>query len=83
MKRLFLASNQIPVHINKTDGRFEIEPAEEFTISGLQDFYNGYETRWIGLTGIDDLELTVHEQHSLRNELADFEGIPIYPVNED
>ena len=38
MKRLFLASNQLPVHITWNDGDFKIDPAEELTISGLQDF---------------------------------------------
>ena len=60
MKRLFLASNQIPVNIDRADGDFKFQPAEELTISGLQEFYSKYETRWVGLTGIDDLELTVN-----------------------
>jgi trehalose 6-phosphate synthase/phosphatase len=83
MKKIFLASNQIPVHINRVDGGFEIQPSEELTSSGLEEFYSKYETRWIGLTGIDDLELSVHEQHSLRNELTDFECVPIFPDMED
>ncbi len=83
MKKLFLASNQIPVHIDRSDGYFKFQAAEEFTISGLEKFYSGYDTRWIGLTGIDDVELTVHEQQRIKNELVDFECIPIFPDNED
>lgn len=83
MKKLFLASNQVPVHIDRDDGGFKLSPAEELTISGLQDFYSGYDTRWIGLTGIDDVELTVHEQQYIKNELVDFECIPVFPDMED
>ncbi len=83
MKRLFLASNQLPVNIIRKENDFEVHPAEELTISGLKEFYSGYETRWIGLTGIDDLDLTIHEQHDLKINLAEFECIPLFPDPED
>ncbi|MFC2129217.1 bifunctional alpha,alpha-trehalose-phosphate synthase (UDP-forming)/trehalose-phosphatase [Bacteroidota bacterium] len=83
MKRLFLASNQLPVNIHWNEGDFKIDPAEELTISGLRDFYTGYETRWIGATGIDELDLTQHEQNALKNSLDEFECSPVFPGPED
>ena len=83
MKRLFLASNQLPVHISWNDGDFNIEAAEELTISGLQDFYAEYETRWIGATGLDELDLREQEQRALRNSLVEYECVPVFPGPED
>jgi hypothetical protein len=42
MKRLVLASNQLPVHINWQNGKYLIEKEEETTISGLQNFYGEF-----------------------------------------
>ena len=83
MKRLFLASNQLPVTINKNGSGFDIQFSEELTISGLEDFYSEYETKWIGHVGVDDEEFSIHEKHSLRNRLEDFECIPVFPEIED
>jgi hypothetical protein len=52
-KRLFLASNQLPLNTCKVNGHFEIDPADELTTSGLETFYSKYQTKWIGLTGLE------------------------------
>jgi trehalose 6-phosphate synthase/phosphatase len=82
-KRLFLASNKIPVHVHRNGSKFDIEPADELTTSGLVGFYDQYQTRWIGLTGLEDNELTRKEMHALESRLTEFRCIPVFPDQQD
>ena len=63
MKRLILASNQLPVNISWQNGKYRIEKEEETTISGLQHFYSEFETEWVGLTGFENHEFKANEEH--------------------
>ncbi len=83
MKRLFLVSNRIPVQIRKSGNEFHIDPSEELTKSGLQSFYKNYQTRWVGLTGLDDQNLDRREMQNLERKLVDHRSIPIFPDPED
>jgi trehalose 6-phosphate synthase/phosphatase len=78
-KRLFLASNQIPLHTYRADGQFKIEPDDELTISGLGNFYKQYQTRWIGLTGLEDDELSRKDMQELESQMMEYRCIPIFP----
>jgi len=82
-KRLYLASNNIPVHIEKQGSKFEITAADELTTSGLGEFYNQYQTRWIGLTGLEENDLKRKEMHSLESKLTEHRCIPVFPEQED
>ncbi|MBE9519154.1 MAG: trehalose-6-phosphate synthase, partial [Bacteroidetes bacterium] len=83
MKRLILASNQLPVHINWQNGKYKIEKAEETTISGLQNFYSDFEPEWVGLTGFENHEFSVKEVRSLEAALKPFHCVPIFPRPRD
>lgn len=83
MKRLILASNQLPVHINWKEGKYQIEKAEETTISGLQNFYSEFEPEWVGLTGLENHEFKADEIRSLEAGLKRFNCVPIFPRPRD
>ncbi|MCF8226130.1 MAG: bifunctional alpha,alpha-trehalose-phosphate synthase (UDP-forming)/trehalose-phosphatase [Bacteroidales bacterium] len=82
-KRLFLASNQIPVHTERAGNEFRIEPQDEITISGLKEFYKEYQTRWVGLTGMEKNELTLKEIQFLESQLMEYRCVPVFPDPED
>jgi trehalose 6-phosphate synthase/phosphatase len=83
MKKLFLASNQIPVNIYLSGDQFEVEPADELTVSGLKNFYKKFQTRWIGLTGLEEIDLSRKEMQQLEGRLLDYRCIPIFPDLDD
>jgi trehalose 6-phosphate synthase/phosphatase len=83
MKRLILASNQLPVHINWQNGKYLIEKAEETTISGLQNFYSEFLTAWVGLTGFENHEFKPKEMRSLEASLLPLHCYPIFPKPRD
>jgi len=83
MKRLILASNLLPVHINWQEGKYQIEKAEETTISGLKNFYGGFEPEWVGLTGFENHEFKANEMRSLEAALEPYNCIPIFPRPRD
>jgi trehalose 6-phosphate synthase/phosphatase len=83
MKKLFLASNQIPVNIYLSGDQFEVEPADELTVSGLKNFYKKFQSRWIGLTGLEEIDLSRKEMQQLEGRLLDYRCIPIFPDLDD
>jgi trehalose 6-phosphate synthase/phosphatase len=83
MKRLIIASNQLPVHINWQYGKYQIEKAEETTISGLRNFYSGFEPEWVGLTGLENHEFKANEVRRLETALKNFHCVPIFPRPRD
>ena len=83
MKSLILASNLLPVHIAWQDGKYLIEKAEEQTISGLQDFYQEFQPKWVGLTGFENHDFNKREAETLEKQLAAFNCIPVFPRSQD
>jgi len=82
-KKLFLASSQIPVHINRSGDNFEISPAHELTVSGLQEFYRQFQTKWIGLTGIEEYDMNRKEMQQLESALMEYRCVPVFPDPSD
>ncbi|MEZ5071402.1 MAG: bifunctional alpha,alpha-trehalose-phosphate synthase (UDP-forming)/trehalose-phosphatase [Bacteroidales bacterium] len=83
MKRLILASNQLPVHITWQEDNYLIERADEQTISGLQDFYKAFEPQWVGMTGFENHVFSEEEAQRLEQELEAFQCIPLFPSPRD
>jgi trehalose 6-phosphate synthase/phosphatase len=83
MKRLILASNLLPVHIQWENGKYNITEAEETTISGLKNFYSGFEPEWVGMTGFENHEFKAGEIRSLQAALKPFQCVPIFPRPRD
>lgn len=82
MRRLFIASNKIPVTIERLENEFNITPAGKSTIFDLPDFKDYFETRWIGLTGIDDHLFSENEKKQLSLRLEEYRSIPLFPDPE-
>ncbi len=83
MKRLILASNQLPVSIKHRGKEFAIKKTDEQTISGLQDFYASYHPVWVGLTGIENHNFTAREMGELEHQLIPFNCVPLFPKSHD
>ena len=83
MRRLILASNLLPVHIQWQNGKYHIEKAEETTISGLQNFYSEFKPEWVGMTGFENHEFKAGEMRSLQAALKPFHCVPIFPRPRD
>lgn len=82
-KRLFIVSNQLPVHITHNNGQFDVQPGDELTISGLDSFYKQFRTKWVGLTGIEKTEFNLKEIQTIESKLLPFNSIPIFPSADD
>jgi trehalose 6-phosphate synthase/phosphatase len=83
MKRLILASNQLPVSIVTNKKDYHIRKTDEQTISGLQDFYEAYHPVWVGLTGFENRDFSPREMGALEQKLIPFNCIPIFPGSKD
>lgn len=83
MKRLILASNLLPVHIQWQEGKYLIEKEEEQTISGLQNFYSTFKPEWVGLTGFENHEFNAKEVRTLEASLKPFHCVPVFPRSRD
>jgi len=82
MRRLFIASNRIPVDIEKSGDKFNITPAGKSTIYDLPEFSEHFESRWIGLTGIDDHSFSEQEKKQLSLRLEEYRSVPLFPEPE-
>ena len=83
MKRLILASNILPVHIEWKDRKYTIERSEEQTISGLQDFYQDFDPKWVGLTDFENHDFSPNEATNLSKDLEPFNCVPVFPKPHD
>ncbi|HDZ42211.1 MAG TPA: bifunctional alpha,alpha-trehalose-phosphate synthase (UDP-forming)/trehalose-phosphatase [Bacteroidetes bacterium] len=83
MKKLFIASLQLPVNVFFNDEGINIMQTEEVSIPGLQDFYSKYETTWVGHTGIENYECSEREKIQLDKKLKKFSYIPVYTESQD
>jgi len=83
MKRLILASNLLPVHITWQDEKYRIDKSEEQTIAGLQDFYQDYHPKWVGLTAFENHDFNHRESAKLEKQLEKYSCVPIFPRARD
>ena len=83
MKRLILASNQLPVSIAQKGKEYKIKKTDEQTISGLQEFYASYHPVWVGLTGLENHDFTAREMGNLEHQLIPFNCVPLFPRSHD
>ena len=83
MKRLILASNLLPVNIHWHEENYQIEKADEQTISGLQNFYEAFNPIWVGLTEFENHDFSENEVRKLTYLLEPFNCIPVFPRSRD
>ncbi|MCD4769095.1 MAG: bifunctional alpha,alpha-trehalose-phosphate synthase (UDP-forming)/trehalose-phosphatase [Bacteroidales bacterium] len=83
MKRLFIASNKLPVKIFQGSDGPSIESDGRGTIYGLEEFYEKFDAHWIGHTGLDDYEFSPEEELTLTDKLKELRCIPLFPELTD
>ncbi len=84
MKKLFVVANQLPIEIRKIKNKFHIQAGGERETTGLTNFYESYDTRWIGLTGIENYSFSQAEKEQLDKQLQkEYRCIPVFPDTTD
>ena len=83
MKKLFIASKQIPVNVLNDSSGIKLEHSGEISFPGLKDFYRQFDTSWVGYTGLADHEYSDKEKTNLESKLSEFSCIPVYSSAED
>ena len=80
MGRLIIASNRLPVKINKENGGFTLETSAGGLATGLKSYHKSNNSIWLGWPG---LEVTLPaEQQQIAELLAVEHCAPIYLENE-
>ncbi|MEE4214197.1 MAG: bifunctional alpha,alpha-trehalose-phosphate synthase (UDP-forming)/trehalose-phosphatase, partial [Bacteroidales bacterium] len=83
MKKLFIASLQLPVNVLFNEEGVNIIQTEDASLAGMQGFYSKFESTWVGHTGIENYECSSQEKINLERELKKFSYIPVYTESED
>lgn len=78
MKKLFIASLQLPVNVNFNDKDVDIVKTDDASLAGLQGFYSKFESTWVGHCGIENYECSTKEKTALEGELKKLSYIPVY-----
>lgn len=78
MKRLFMIANTLPLQVTDVDGKKELGPVTDGFDSGLKNFYESFDIKWIGRAGINIDEISENEKIDLDNKFRKDNCIPIY-----
>jgi len=78
MKRLFMIGNRLPLEITDENGEKELVPFGDGLESGLRNFYNSFDIKWLGRTGLNIDEINENEKQYIDNKFRSENCIPIY-----
>ncbi len=78
MKRLFMIANRLPLEVADNNGEKELVPFSDGFDSGLSNFYNSFDIKWVGRAGININEISENEKQSLDDKFRSENCIPIY-----
>ncbi|NQU53681.1 MAG: trehalose-6-phosphate synthase, partial [Bacteroidetes bacterium] len=78
MKRLFMISNRLPLQVIDDNNERILVPVSDGFDSGLERFYETYDTKWIGRTGVNINEISENEKQDIDNKFRAENCIPIY-----
>ena len=78
MKRLFMISNQLPKQVIDNNGKKEFTHISDGFDSGLKDFYNSFDVKWIGRAGISINEISENDKQEFDDKFRSENCIPIY-----
>src|SRR5210317_42778 len=78
MKRLFMISNRLPLQVVDNNGEKELTPFADGFDSGLNNFYNSFDIKWVGRAGINIDEISEIEKQDVDNKFRSENCIPIY-----
>ena len=80
MKRLFIISNRLPLQVSKKNGKTELIPYSDGFDSGLKKFYESFDIKWVGRTGLNIDDISETEKIDIDNNLRQNNCIPVYLV---
>ncbi len=80
MKRLFIISNRLPLQVSKENGMAELIPYSDGFDSGLKQFYESFDIKWIGRAGLNIDDISETEKIDIDNNLRQKNCIPVYLV---
>ena len=84
MKRMLIVSNRLPVAIKKKEDGMTIQSTVGGLATGLQSFYQSYDSIWIGWCGISSDNLTSTERTYIQETLMeDFRNHSVFLSSED
>lgn len=78
MKRMFMVANRLPVLITEKDGKKVLEPANDGFGKGLQNFYDSFDIKWIGKTGMNIDQLDHREKTEIESQFNQNDCYPIF-----
>lgn len=78
MKRLFMISNRLPLKVVDNNGEKELSPFTDGFDSGLSNFYNSFDIKWVGRAGVNIDEISEIEKQDIDNKFRTDNCIPIY-----
>lgn len=78
MKRLFMIANRLPLQVADNNGEKELIPFSDGYDSGLSNFYNSFDIKWVGRAGLNINEISENEKQDIDDKFRSDNCIPIY-----
>jgi trehalose 6-phosphate synthase/phosphatase len=78
MKRLFMIANRLPLHVADKNGEKELIPLTDGFDSGLKNFYESFDIKWVGRAGVNINEISEIEKQDIDNKFRSENCIPVY-----
>lgn len=78
MNRLFMIANRLPLQVIDNNSKKEIVPFTDGFDSGLSNFYNSFDIKWVGRAGINIDEISEIEKQDIDTKFRSDNCIPIY-----
>jgi trehalose 6-phosphate synthase/phosphatase len=78
--KTIIVSNRLPVKITEQNGEYILKPSEGGLATGLGSVYKTGNNVWIGWPG---LEVPENRQDEVRQQLSEFNLIPVFLTNEE
>jgi trehalose 6-phosphate synthase/phosphatase len=78
MKRLFMIADKLPLQVIENNGEKELIPNTDGFDSGLSNFYNSFDIKWVGRAGVNINEISEIEKQEIDNKFRSENCIPIY-----
>ncbi len=78
MKRLFMISNRLPLQVANIDGVKDLIPIADGFDSGLKNFYESFDIKWVGRAGVNINEISENEKQDIDDKFRSENCIPIY-----
>ncbi len=82
MNRLYILANHLPYTVTRIDDKLTLTPRPDGFSPGLSRFYQSFDIKWIGQTGIEIEEISEREKIALDNQFRSKNCIPMYLEKE-